>query len=231
MKIKSFFKESATLWYVGLLTVQFCAGLVFALDAERIHDTGKEIKLPVESMWPNSSNDSVISITCAPIKIPYTQGANPQIDAFVKNKDMPYWKKTIVDVEFRKGADGLWAPAAYGKNADEKKGTVFELKLSDILFQKYEGGKTVEINPPIALFNLRRINYHTAVFDQTKLQKYISDARKKNVPMSLSLRQDHGMLAVSEVYIGETPVEEIIEREILEKTPPQKETIEVKDAR
>lgn len=49
--------------------------------------------------------------------------------------------------------------------------------------------------------------------------------------MSLSLRQDHGMLAVSEVYIGETPVEEIIEREILEKTPPQKETIEVKDAR
>ena len=45
MKIKSFFKESATLWYVGLLTVQFCAGLVFALDAERIHDTGKEIKI------------------------------------------------------------------------------------------------------------------------------------------------------------------------------------------
>lgn len=86
MKIKSFFKESATLWYVGLLTVQFCAGLVFALDAERIHDTGKEIKLPIESMWPNSSNDSVISITCAPIKIPYSQGANPQIDAFVKTK-------------------------------------------------------------------------------------------------------------------------------------------------
>lgn len=127
MKIKSFFKESATLWYVGLLTVQFCAGLVFALDAERIHDTGKEIKLPIESMWPNSSNDSVISIICAPIKIPYSQGANPQIDAFVKNKDMPYWKKTIVDVEFRKGADGLWAPAAYGKNADEKKGRYLSL--------------------------------------------------------------------------------------------------------
>ena len=46
-RIKSFFRDWSNIWFIVLLTVQFCAGLVYALDAERIHDSGDEIKLKI----------------------------------------------------------------------------------------------------------------------------------------------------------------------------------------
>lgn len=54
MRAKKIFRDSANLWFVGLLTVQFCAGLVYALDAERVRNSGEEIKVKADSSGPST---------------------------------------------------------------------------------------------------------------------------------------------------------------------------------
>lgn len=217
MKIRNFFREGAALWFVGLLTVQFCAGLVFALDAERVRGGGREIKILADSIHAGYSDDSAISVSYGPIELPHSPGASAKIDAFARDKNIPYRERPAIDVEFRRGGDGLWRAAAYGKNADPSKGEVFELSASGIVSEKYDKKlkKMAKQNPVLVSFTFGRFNYRTLTFDSSKFRKYIAEARKKNASISLSLRQGGGLLAISGLYIGGRPVEEIIEEENL----------------
>ena len=86
MRAKKIFRDSANLWFVGLLTVQFCAGLVYALDAERVHDSGEEIRVKADSIWAFHRDDSAVQINMPAANSPYSEGACPGADAVFKSK-------------------------------------------------------------------------------------------------------------------------------------------------
>ena len=120
MRAKKIFRDSANLWFVGLLTVQFCAGLVYALDAERVRNSGEEIKVKADSLWAFYHDNSAVQINMPAANSPYSEGACPEADAVFKSQSeyVPYWKRAECPVELRKCGDGFWRAAAYGKNAN-----------------------------------------------------------------------------------------------------------------
>ena len=105
MRAKKIFRDSANLWFVGLLTVQFCAGLVYALDAERVRNSGEEIKVKADSLWAFYHDNSAVQINMPAANSPYSEGACPEADAVFKSQSeyVPYWKRAECPVEFHKG--------------------------------------------------------------------------------------------------------------------------------
>lgn len=225
MRAKKIFRDSANLWFVGLLTVQFCAGLVYALDAERVHDSGEEIRVKADSIWAFHRDDSAVQINMPAVNSPHSEGACPEADAVFKSKSeyVPYWKKAECPVEFRKGGDGFWRAAAYGKNANPETGFVLDLKLLGVNKTRYDETlkKRVPLQPPQAAFKFEIRKYYTSRHDGKKLSEFIEKAQKEKLPVTVVLRRAHGVLAIGGLYIGESPIEEIIEKLSTPMPPPQ----------
>ncbi len=212
-RIKSFFRDWSNIWFIVLLTVQFCVGLVYALDAERIHDSGDEIKLKVDRFSCAYGNEG-ISSDIDPLSLPYEAGANAEIDKlFAEKKSYPRnWRSRKIDVEFREGDDGYWVPAAYGKKADSSTGKVFGLYFGSLRFSEYnnETKDYEKIDPPQAKFSFRLSSYSTGKFDNEKVSAILKDAKSSGKPMYVILRQKHGLTAIGGLFIDGEPVEKVI---------------------
>ncbi len=228
MRAKKIFRDSANLWFVGLLTVQFCAGLVYALDAERVHDSGEEIRVKADSIRAFYRDDSAVQINMPTANSPYSVGANSEADAVFKSRRerAPYWKRVECPVEFRKGGDGFWRAAAYGKNANPETGFVLDLKLLGVDKTRYDETlkKRVPLQTPQAAFKFEIRKYYTRRHDGKKLSEFIERAQKEKLPATVVLRRAHGVLAIGGLHIGESPIEEIIEKLSAPHPQPQSET-------
>ena len=225
MRAKKIFRDSANLWFVGLLTVQFCAGLVYALDAERVRNSGEEIKVKADSLWAFYHDNSAVQINMPAANSPYSEGACPEADAVFKSQSeyVPYWKRAECPVELRKCGDGFWRAAAYGKNANPETGFVLDLKLLGVNKTRYDETlkKRVPLLSPQAAFKFEIRKYYTRRHDGKKLSEFIKKAQKEKVPITVVLRRAHGMLAIGGLYIGESPIGEIIEKLSEPQPPPQ----------
>lgn len=210
MRVKNLFKQSVNLWFVGLLTIQFCVGLVYALDAERVHDSGQEMRLEAYSIGVPYSSDSKVSVNIR-IQLPYEKGANSFLDEYRNlNRNIPYRMEEKIDVEFRKGDDGIWTPVAYGLKANPQTGVVLELKPNSIIYEKFDGKtrKQVKLENPLISFNSGINFYYTREFYHSKLTKIVDKNRK--TPKFVNLRYMHGMLAINSIDIGDESLDAII---------------------